>query len=303
MPPAFPNLFVIGAMKAGTTALHECLARHPELFMTRFKEPQYFAPHPVRFGVWGQGGTLPEPGIAWYLRLFEKARDVRYAGESSTSYTKAPWVTGCAERIRAFNQDARLIYLMRDPAERTLSQYWYEVAGLRESRPLMDAVLEDERFIAFSDYARQLRPYLDAFGRDAVHVLTLEELAARPAETLDEIFRWLDVERLGARLSFEGRNVGAPALLQVRPALGRFREALRHWRWRRFARDFPAAAGLAQRLLMRPVKRGGAEEHEAREYLRPIQGEQVRRLSALVGREFPEWPSASHRTAPARARP
>lgn len=92
-------------MKCGTASLHECLGQHPDIFMTSFKEPQYFAPHgKLHYGTWGQGGDLPEPGIEWYLRLFEDAGDVRFAGESSTSYTKAPWVTGCAERIHAFNR-------------------------------------------------------------------------------------------------------------------------------------------------------------------------------------------------------
>ena len=60
----FPNLFIIGAMKAGTSSLHEYLHQHPEIFMSRFKEPQYFAPHVTREGLaWGQGHQHPEPGI------------------------------------------------------------------------------------------------------------------------------------------------------------------------------------------------------------------------------------------------
>src|SRR5688500_2790920 len=121
----FPNLFIIGAMKAGTSSLHEYLHQHPQIFMSRFKEPQYFAPHRTQYGMWGQGQPLPEPGIDWYLRLFANAGDVEYAGESSVSYTARHWVTGCHERIWEFNAHARIIYLMRDPVERAISHYWH----------------------------------------------------------------------------------------------------------------------------------------------------------------------------------
>jgi hypothetical protein len=289
-----PNLFIIGAMKAGTTSLHACLGDHPEIFMTPFKEPQYFAPHKkAHAGVWGQGGELPEPGIDWYLRLFAEAGAARYAGESSTSYTKAPWVTGCAERIHAFNPDARLIYLLRDPADRTLSHYWYEVRGRWETRPPLEAVQRVERYTAFSDYARQLRPYLDAFGREAVHVLTLEELLARPAEALNRLFEWLGVEPLGSAVTFESHNVGPPEIHQLRPAFLRLRRLQRHWRWRQIANRHPRIARLTEHAMFRPVRRRAEDEAATRAYLRPIQQQHVRVLSALLGREFPEWPSVS----------
>ena len=185
-------------MKCGTTSLHECLGQHPEILMTSFKEPQYFAPHrKEHYGVWGQGGDFPEPDIAWYLRLFERAGDVPYAGESSTSYTKEPWMTGCAERIHAFNPNARLIYLMRDPVERAISHYWYNVRGGNESRGPLEAIRPGEQYVDFGDYGRQLRPYFARFGPEAVYLVTLEELVARPAETLDGLCRWLGVAPLG----------------------------------------------------------------------------------------------------------
>ena len=170
----FPNLFIIGAMKAGTSSLHEYLHLHPEIFMSRFKEPQYFAPHRTRNGLpWGQGNPCPEPGIDWYLRLFDDAGDVKYAGESSVSYTAVPVLSGCHERIYAFNPEARLIYIMRDPVERTVSHYWHNVAGGWEDRDMLAAVKRLKDYTARSHYAMQLRPYINTFGRDRVHLLTL----------------------------------------------------------------------------------------------------------------------------------
>jgi hypothetical protein len=288
----FPNLFIIGAMKCGTTSLHECLGQHPEIFMTSFKEPQYFAPHRKKHhGVWGQGGDLPEPGVEWYLKLFEGAGDAQFAGESSTSYTKEPWMTGCAERIHAFNPDARLIYLMRDPVERALSHYWYNVRGGSESRPPLDAIREDEQYVAFGDYARQLRPYYKRFGTEAVHLLTLEELVGRPTETLDRLCRWLGVDPRGRDLSFEARNIGSSSMRRLRPAFRGFRTLQRHWRWRELERNHRWLARLTRQLAYRPVQRDPAEDMAVREYLRPICTEQVRALSACTGRDFGEWTS------------
>jgi Sulfotransferase family len=289
-----PNLFIIGAMKAGTTSLHECLSQHPDVFMTSFKEPQYFAPHRKRHhGQWGQGGNLPEPGADWYLRLFEKAGEARYAGESSTGYTKDPWVTGCADRIHEFNPEAKLIYIMRDPAGRTISHYWYRVMGREESRTPLEAIKQDEVYTAFSDCARQLRPYIERFGRSAVHVLTLEELAAQPAHTLDRLCEWLAIEPLGARMSFDSRNVGPSELRRVRPSMAFLRYWELHWRWQGFMRRHPGVASMVRRATTQPVIRDRSAERAVREYLRPIQQPQVRALSNLVGRDFPEWQTTS----------
>jgi hypothetical protein len=262
--------------------------------MTSFKEPQYFAPHrKVHHGVWGQGGDLPEPGVDWYLRLFEPAGDVLYAGESSTSYTKEPWLTGCADRIHAFNPNARLVYLMRDPVERVLSHYWSSVRAGRETLAPLDAVREDELYLAYSDYLRQLRPYFARFGGDVVYLLTLEELVMRPAETLNGLCRWLGVKPLGDALTFDARNVAPSSMRQLRPALRKFRPLQQHWRWRELERRQHWLARLARQVAYRPARRDPRQDAALRDYLGPICYDQVRALSAFVGREFGEWPSAS----------
>jgi len=108
-----PNLFVIGAMKSGTSSLHATLAAHPQIFMCRKKEPDYF----IEQCNWSRGER-------WYLSLFARAGDKPIIGESSTGYTQAPRFHGVPQRIRGFRPDARFVYIMRDPIERTISHYW-----------------------------------------------------------------------------------------------------------------------------------------------------------------------------------
>jgi hypothetical protein len=287
----FPNLFIIGAMKAGTSSLHEYLRLHPEIFMSGFKEPQYFAPHRTRQGLgWGQGNAYPEPGIGWYLRLFEHAGDVKYAGESSVSYTAAPWVTGCDRRIHDFNPGARLIYLLRDPVERTVSHYWHFVADGREDRDMHTAVKRNEDYIARSNYAMQLRPYFETFGRDRVYLLTLEELNARPAETVRRLFEWLGVEASHSVKTEDKFNVTPAVLRQTKRGRVFLDTLLKSWRWRRVEEHLPLfIPRLFERLTYRTVNRCEVDVRATLDYLIPILRGYTGELSRLVGREFTDW--------------
>lgn len=216
--------------------------------MARFKEPQYFAPHRTPDGVlWGQGNPYPEPGIDWYLRLFDDAHDVKYAGESSTSYTKRPIVEGCAERIRDFNLDARIVYLVRNPVHRTLSHYWYRVAYRREHRSLIDAVKEDIRYLSYSDYTHQIKPFLDCFGSERVHFVVLEELALHPDRVFRRLFDWLGVDSSFQVAARDRENVTPEEVFRPRFARSIVNDASRKCRNSRAARFVP---GFAKSALM-----------------------------------------------------
>jgi hypothetical protein len=76
--------------------------------------------------------------------------------------------------------EARILYLMRDPVERAISHYWHFVAAGRETLPPDRALRERDDYVARSDYAWQIEPYLKRFGEDQVYLLTLEDLQADP---------------------------------------------------------------------------------------------------------------------------
>src|ERR1700722_12360620 len=105
-----PNLFVIGAMKSGTNYLRKLLGHHRAIFTTAVEEPSYFV-DPVELKIiwpemWARGYWRDEQN---YLQLFAPAKDATILAETSTNYPKIPLVTGVAERLHAFNPDARLI--------------------------------------------------------------------------------------------------------------------------------------------------------------------------------------------------
>ena len=107
-----PNMFVIGAMKSGTTYLSVLLNSHPSIFICYPEEPSFFVDTDQLKKLW----TYMWEKEYWrsedaYLKLFDLAGDATVIGEASTNYSKLPLVSGVSERIFKFNPDARLIYM------------------------------------------------------------------------------------------------------------------------------------------------------------------------------------------------
>ncbi len=276
-----PNLFLVGSMKCGTTSLHNYLGAHPQIFMTRepWKEPAYF----VDQLNWSKGEE-------WYRRLFEEAGEATYRGESSTDYTKFPHYEGVAERIAQFAPGARIIYLVRDPIERSISHYWWEVQWSAEGRDMLTAVRNRPIIRNVSYYALQLRQFLSHFGTEQILVLSTEELSTSPVETLAKVYRWLGLDDAFVPMNLDQRHNVSPQ--EVPKVIGS--RALSHLHgtvvWKAAKRVIPATIRQqAIRVLSRPVPRDETRMTETIEYLRPLQREQTAELSEMLGRQFPEW--------------
>lgn len=175
--PALPNLVVIGAMKCATTALHRYLDTHPAVSMATLKETNFFtgtdrAPHGDPSTWWRSGQW--HRGLEWYASLFDPDMPVR--GETSPGYT-SPDQLRAPERMHRTIPDAQLVYLVRDPVERAVSQYEHHVRDGDERRPLEDALLDpDSQYLARSRYFERLRPFLDRFRNDQILVIVQERL-------------------------------------------------------------------------------------------------------------------------------
>ena len=285
-----PNLFVIGAMKCGTTSLHRYLGAHPDIFMSDPKEPTHFVdreqlrpyfPEISRNGYWD---------LQSYLNLFEPAKDRKIIGESSTNYSKLPNITGVAERIWDFERDAKILYIIRDPVERAISHFKHALSHRLEYRSIVEAVTQNPHYRAASYYAMQLRPYMELFGPQQIKVATLEDLRQDPLSLLSDIFEWLGVEKtLFLQDKFERYHVtpdrvlllrGAPFLRKM--AHGSLRNAMR-------ATIPETIRAVIKKPFMRELELDRGTLRKVVDYLRPIQKEQTKELSTLLGREFPEW--------------
>jgi Sulfotransferase domain len=194
-----PDFLVLGAQKAGTTALYAYLRWHPGITGPSWKEVSFFDRH------WWRG-------VRWYRGQFPLRSRGRLVGEASPSYLFHPLAP---ERARAVVPDARLVVVLRDPVDRAYSQYQHEVALGREPLSFEDALAaeegrtrgEVERLVAdpraFSHewwdhtyaarglYAEQLERWLAMFPRDQLLVVTSDDLGKRPAETYASILSFL----------------------------------------------------------------------------------------------------------------
>jgi hypothetical protein len=211
-----PDLVVIGAMKCATTALHAYLDAHPDIAMWPGKEANFFTGgetptgHPEewwRHGQWHRG-------VEWYASLFDPTAKLR--GESSPGYT-APDNPLAAERMAEVVPDARLVYLVRDPVERAVSQYAHHKRDGDEQRPVDEALLDpDSQYVARSRYHERVRPFLAHFDRDQLLVVVQERLRHQRRPEVRRIYEhvgadpdWWD-DSLDREWHVRGGNVDVP---------------------------------------------------------------------------------------------
>jgi len=279
-------------MRSGTTTLHETLGSHPAIFMSRVKEPAYFA-DPIELAT--DSRIAAAAGYARnrsaYADLFADAGDARYVGESSTHYTKQPRITGIARRMASETPDAKVVYLIRDPVERTLSHYRYSVRAKYERRTAIEALSGEPIYCAVSDYAMQITPFLDAFGPAAVHIVVLEELSADPSTELARIFAFLGLgDAVGSVESLQQRNQVTGEVVRARGpevlhAVGRSRS------YQRLARTL-LPAGLRRRVrrsLNEPVSLGEDRTDDVLSFLRETHEPHADATERLLGRTMTRW--------------
>ena len=136
-----------------------------------------------------------------YAQLFAGVAGEKAIGESSAFYLCLP---GVAERIVQAVPDARIILILREPADRAYSAYMLLVRDGRETLSFEEGLSrEAERkqqgfepmwwYKDLSLYASQVKRYLEVFGRERVKVLVYEELYTHPAQALREVFAFLEV--------------------------------------------------------------------------------------------------------------
>ncbi|MFD0689286.1 sulfotransferase family protein [Actinomadura fibrosa] len=299
---ALPNFLVSGAPKAGTTALHAALARHPALYMSPVKEPKFFltdGPPPARGGP-GDAQTYREH--VWrradYEALFDDAPPGTLRGESTPFYL---YDRDAQRRIRELIPDARLIAILRDPVERAHSN-WTHLwsAGLEPIDDVVRACAEEERrieagwaafwhYVRLGRYGEQLDHLFTLFPREQVLVLRYRELLEDPGRTLDRICAFLGVEE-GIVTEVPRENVTAHP-----------DHTIRHRILARTLRAGVAAGALlpgdlavrATAPLERVLQRDGRPRRpltwEQRQALIPYFEADVRLLERVTGKPFGDW--------------
>ena len=202
-----PNFFVIGAAKAGTTALYNCLKQHPDIYMSPVKEPLFFAFEGEPPIYPGPAGTYFHRVAVWrprdYMLLFAGATGQRAIGEASPIYLRSPLA---ARRIRQNLPHSRLVAILRHPAERAYSHYTYLVqhhvepartfseALAREALRMQEGWFPGFFYQASGYYHAQLSAYGELFPREQIKVYLYEDWRETPQAMLRDLFRFLEVD-------------------------------------------------------------------------------------------------------------
>ncbi|WP_456440386.1 sulfotransferase family protein [Psychroserpens sp.] len=200
MASAYPNLFIPGAAKSGTSSLHELLNQHPDICMSSHKEPSFWTSDNFHL--------INNKRIKKYLNYFNTKPNAIYKGESSTTYMLFP---GFKERIKEHynTKDLRFIFILRNPIDRIYSHYWYVKGVGSENLNLKKAILKDKNlepnfshelpegrfknYFQYGLYGKWLTSFYESFDESQIKILIFEDFKNNPLKTANECFDFLNL--------------------------------------------------------------------------------------------------------------
>ena len=196
---SIPNLFIIGASKCATTSIWSILSQHPDVFMSKVKEPNYFC--------WDNY----KEKYYWYLSLFEQSKNEKIIGEASPIYSESLTFPDIANKIHKFNPNSKIIYSVREPISRlqsvwrqTLySGHWYKKVYLENfglDLPVMPLSIEEAMheyppFLKACKYWSNLCNYIKLFGKENICLIFFEDFKSDPVNTYNTVCDFLNIEK------------------------------------------------------------------------------------------------------------
>ena len=309
-----PNFIVAGANTAGTTSLHDYLRQHPQVYMSAIKEPTYFAAADMlardvfvrrierdRAALRAYlAGPQDRPAQYWvsewqdYVQLFRNVRDQIAIGEASVSYF---WLPSAAAAIHAKLPRARLIFMLRNPAERLFSWYLINLrrnprlefrAWFREARePGGDGGPGVGRYTLPLDggwCSVHLQRFRELFPRERMRVYLHDDFRADPHAVLRDMFAFLDVDPVHPIDTSRRLN---ETLVPRFPMLERLRQqtignvSLTKW--------LPSGAARVLRRLYRRGRGSFAMDPDDRRMVIEHYSDEIRRTADLIERDLSAW--------------
>ncbi|MEO1001869.1 MAG: sulfotransferase [Cyanobacteria bacterium J06638_7] len=177
-----PNFIIIGAAKSATTTLATILPRHPDIFISKPKEPKFF-------------GRRYDKGWKWYRKMFRPGRSYPLRGEASTMYASSLASFRYSPALmHRYLPGLKIIYIVRHPLDRLVSQ-WRHLKGRHPNFVDFNRFLAKRHaaklLIGCSSYYARINSYRKYFHDDQIHCLTFEDLLAEPATELARLLRFL----------------------------------------------------------------------------------------------------------------
>jgi len=197
-----PNLLIVGAAKSGTTSLHNYLNQHPDVFMSKHKEPHFLINNEI-------GSKRIPNGInnlQEYSNLFLDGTCHKYRGESSAMYLQFPEIT-LKNIDRYLDKDVKIVIMLRNPIERAFSGYQHvKRFNIDENLDFLEALEKCEerylennnitpasRYIHIGMYYNFVRKFKLKFN-DNVYVILYSDFINNTHKELSKLFCFLDIK-------------------------------------------------------------------------------------------------------------
>ena len=199
-----PNFIIIGAMKAATTSLYTYIKQHPDIFMTKVKEPMFFNNfnQNTDFKVLGNKSKKVN-SLLDYFSMFSSVKNESAIGEASPAYI---YNENAPHLIKEHLPDVKIIAILRQPTDRAYSNFLHTKRADRENVNSFEQAIKIEKerisdnwsplyhYIQKGFYSVQLKRYYNLFPKENIKVYLFEDVVKNPKETLKDIFKFLNVD-------------------------------------------------------------------------------------------------------------
>lgn len=270
-----PDFLVIGAMKAGTTTCYEDLRSDPRIFLPE-KELDYLGRSDV--------------DIARYSKLFARAQPGQVIGEVSATYARLPRTSGLTDRVaRIIGDNLRIVYLVRNPVDRTVSHHFHRLARNLTDPSVDVAVRDDPCLIDYSRYGMQIQPWVDLVGVQNVFLMQFERYVQDRAVVLRDLGQVLGVPDLGSTADLTSvHNRGSGRALSVTRA-GRLSGSRIYREHLRLHIPQPVRRRLGRSLLPAARQRPAPPSEQTVDLILERTTADCSRLVEIFGAAAPTW--------------
>ena len=204
-----PNLLIVGAAKCGTTSLHNYLKQHPDIFMSKQKEPHFLINSDIGEDRIHKAITVLED----YEDMFKTDSIYKYKGESSVMYLAFPEFS--IKNIKKYlDPDVKIIIMLRNPVERAFAGYLHnlrynpsenlsfeEAFEKSEARYYQERdITPDTRYLHVGNYYSQVESFMSMFN-DNVLVIMYEDYVNDIDLCLANVFDFLDIDKISVDTS------------------------------------------------------------------------------------------------------
>ncbi len=293
-----PNFFIVGAAKAGTTALWEYLNQHPEVFLSRVKEPHFFFKEKENANFRkdfkrklseNQNSKHQQfiSSKATYLELFKEAMGCKAIGEASASYL---FSSTAAQGIYDFNPNSKVIIILRNPIERAFSHYLMNLRMGFSTKPFYEDFIHDfekkdkgwgqsHLYQELGLYANQVERYLNLFSKENVRIVWHEDLKRNTLGELQNICTFLSIAHFPFDVAAKANRAKLPRSKNLLKIIQFLKP--NHWLPKSVLRPFHQLVYQSKNLPKLSAK--------DRTTLIPFFKEDIKVLERVVDRDLKHW--------------